>query len=132
MKPTAGESMEGEKWVRKQMARSLGWSLQTHRRRCQRGGARQRQLLGHQKRPRLENGAHVRHEVDAPRVPLFTLAGSPSGGGCRSPKSKRMEGQLWNFSDLTLQSCPVPGLYQVMGALGSSAPCGLGERKCFL
>lgn len=112
------------------MARSLGWSLQTHRRRCQRGGAReQRQPRGHQKRPRLENGCHVRHGVDAPRVPLFTLAGGPIRDGCRSPKSKRMEGQLWNFSDLMLQSRPVLGLhFQVMGCSGKLLHLVASER----
>ena len=93
------------------MAKSLGWGPQTHRRRCQRGGAgEQRQLCGHQKRPRLENGCHRRHGVDASTVPLFTVVGGSIRDGGRSPKSKRMEGRLWNFSDLMLQSCPVPGL----------------------
>ena len=95
MKPTARESMEGEKGAEEADGKEPGMEPQTHRRRCQRGGTgEQRQLCGHQKRPRLENGCHRRHGVDAPKVPLVTVVGGSIRDGGRSPKSKRMEGRL--------------------------------------
>ena len=66
-------------------------------------------------------GERAPHKAWSGCTKLVTLAGGPVRDGHRSPKSKRMEGRLWNFSKLMLKAVPFLGCVSGWwGALGSS------------